>query len=259
MTLEEIANAFQDIFEPHPEVYGVSKLTGAVRSKDGKQETRSYLVRKPLTREIWVGHLEGKQSIGVVPIQPTNTVKWGAIDIDLYQCNETIEALQKKIKEHKLPFVTCRSKSGGAHLYLFIKERVPAVQMIDKLTSFSAFFGQGVSEIFPKQPRIGKRKDDSEFGNWLNMPYDGPESLRVATTVDAGMLDQEQFISFVHAKQLTVEQFTKLEPPKIKEEPLPDGPPCLNYIFTERLKNSEMRNITLANTAVYLKKAHPDD
>lgn len=259
MTIEELAVEFQNIFDPHPEVYGVSKLTGEiVQSKNGKHEARSFLIRKPLTQEVWQNHLLGKQSIGVVPIRPDNTVKWGALDIDIYEDKTTTQQLLSKISQHQFPFVVCRSKSGGAHLFLFFSEPIPAQEVIEKLQSFSGFFGQGVSEIFPKQPSIGTRKDDSEFGNWLNMPYDGPDSLRFAYTQQQA-LDPMDFIKQVHSLRLTREQFNKLDIPVIKDEPFPEGPPCLNYIFLEKLQDGAMRNITLCNVAVYLKKIKPDD
>jgi hypothetical protein len=131
--------------------------------------------------------------------------------------------------------------------------------MIDKLKSFSAFFGQGVSEIYPKQPKIGSRKDDSKYGNWLNMPYSGNPTLQYAFNNEGEALDPDQFIEAAHAKRMSSETFHQLEVPQSSSEIFPEGPPCLNYIFSERTQASESRNITLANVAVYLKKAKPSE
>jgi hypothetical protein len=49
---------------------------------------------------------------------------WGAIDIDQYPLDHS-EVL-KRLSRLELPLVVCRSKSGGAHLYLFFKEFVEA-------------------------------------------------------------------------------------------------------------------------------------
>jgi hypothetical protein len=60
------------------------------------------------------------------------------------------------------------SKSGGAHVFLFTKDFVPAKLMRDRLISISAVLGYGGAEVFPKQIEL-KSKDDT--GNFLNLPY----------------------------------------------------------------------------------------
>ena len=180
-------------------------------------------------------------------------VSWGAIDIDLYQEQLNMESILKKISEASLPFVLCRSKSGGGHLYLFLENQVLAKQMVEKLEKFAAYFGQGGSEIFPKQVTIGKDENDADYGNWINMPYNGETSLRYALNESNERVAMEDFPDYCKARMLTTSAFKDLELPEI-EEILPEGPPCLNYIFKERSDFNEMRNITLSNAAVYLKK-----
>ncbi len=48
----------------------------------------------------------------------------------------------------------CRSKSGGAHLFLFTKQSVPAVTMRNKLYEIAAYLGYAEWEIFPKKTEI---------------------------------------------------------------------------------------------------------
>ena len=176
--LTELATKFYSLFESNTEVYGQTTLTGKVRDRDGKHDSRSYLVKTTLTVEVWEDHLKGNRLIGCTPILNNDRVKWGALDIDVYQDSNTIEDLNIQIQKHKLPFIIFRSKSGGAHVYLFFKEEIPAKKVIDKLKAFSAFFGQGVCEIYPKQPKIGNRKDDSKYGNWIKMPNSGNPTLQ---------------------------------------------------------------------------------
>ena len=66
----------------------------------------------------------------------------------------TIKELLDKIIEKKLPLVVCRSKSGGAHVFLFIKNWIEAKVLQDTLTSISASLGYAGSEIFPKQVKL---------------------------------------------------------------------------------------------------------
>ena len=257
--IADLAFKFNDLFICNPEVHGQTSLTGKTRDRDGKQDSKSFLVKAPLTTNIWEEHLKGTKIIGCTPLFNEDRVRWGVLDVDVYQESSTLEELIAKVKDHKLPFVVCRSKSGGAHVYLFFSEDVSASSVIDKLKSFSAFFGHGACEIYPKQPKIGTRKDNSKYGNWINMPYSGNPTLQYGITEDNVSLNPEEFIEYANSKALTKDAFAELKVPNLATEELPEGPPCLNYIFQNRAQHSESRNITLSNVAVYLKKAQPSE
>lgn len=257
--IADLAFQFHELFVSNSEVHGQTTLTGKTRDRDGKQDSKSFLVKKELTPEIWEQHLKGEKLVGCTPLINEDRVRWGCLDVDVYQDTNTIEDIITKVKQHNLPFVVCRSKSGGAHVYLFFSEEVSAATVIDKLKAYSAFFGQGACEIYPKQPRIGNRKDDSKYGNWINMPYSGSPTLQYAFDSDGKALNPKEFLDYARTKTLSIDNFKALSVPTLDVEELPDGPPCLNYIFQNRTQHSESRNITLANVAVYLKKAHPTD
>ena len=70
----------------------------------------------------WAAHLEGKLGIGIIPITNTNKCSWGAIDIDIDDIDH--EELAQQVVRMKLPLMVCRSKSGGAHCYMFTKKPV---------------------------------------------------------------------------------------------------------------------------------------
>ena len=89
-------------------------------SRNGKAESQSRIVREPLTEKLVQDHIDGKHGVGAIPINENNECKFGAIDIDVYDLNH--RELQQKIQQLDLPLAHCRSKSGGAHLYLFLKE-----------------------------------------------------------------------------------------------------------------------------------------
>ena len=258
-TLTELATQFLELYKCNPNVHGETKLTGKFRDRDGKCDSKSFLVKSGVTVSLWEEHIQGIKRIGCTPLQENSSVFWGALDVDVYQKEDTLEKLNEKVADNKLPFIVCRSKSGGAHVYLFLSEAVAAKDMIDKLKAFSAFFGQGVSEIYPKQPKIGNRKDDSKYGNWLNMPYSGNPTLQYAFNDKGEALDPQEFIDAAKANRMTSEAFHSLEVPSGSSEIFPEGPPCLNYIFSERTQASENRNITLSNVAVYLKKSNPTE
>ena len=111
--LTHLATQFSDLFKSNANVYGQTQLTGKIRERDGKQDSKSFLVKSKLTVDIWEEHLTGKKLIGCTPILEDSTVCWGCLDIDVYQNANTIKDLNKQIAEHNLPFVVCPFRSIG--------------------------------------------------------------------------------------------------------------------------------------------------
>lgn len=137
-------------------------------------------------------HLIGEYpSIGVIPIRSNNKTKFGAIDIDDYEIS--IESIDQKIRELILPLVPCKSKSGGIHLYLFLNDFIPAIEVINYLRHVVCLLGlSSKTEIFPKQSTIA----DKELGNFINLPYFGGD--------DTGRY------AFYNGKKLGLNEFIKL-------------------------------------------------
>jgi len=77
----------QDIFEGLENAYGQTRITNEIRG-DGKNEVKSYTIKKPVTDLLWKQHVEGVEpALGIVPINEDNECKWGCIDIDTYPFN----------------------------------------------------------------------------------------------------------------------------------------------------------------------------
>ena len=74
-----------------------------------------------------------------------------------------------KIRNLQLPLVPCRSKSGGMHIFLFLKNPVSARLVREKLREVASGLGYSSVEVFPKQSTILIEKGD--LGNFLNLPY----------------------------------------------------------------------------------------
>ena len=126
---------FKSIFEGLDIAYGTYKIEKA--RGDGKQAGKAMVVRQPPTDDLWKKHLEGVEpSLGIIPIRADNTCIWGVIDIDQYPIDH--KGLVDKIRKLKLPLVVCRSKSGGAHCFLFTKQPVAAIDMQTYLRNASA-------------------------------------------------------------------------------------------------------------------------
>ena len=171
---------FSSIFDGLQIAYGTYKIEK--QQANGKNTGRAAIVREPRTTALWEGHLSGKgRGIGIIPINEDNKCVWGCVDVDQYPLDHKV--LVEKIRKLKLPLVVCRSKSGGAHCFLFATEWVDAKDMQATLQQISAALGYGGSEIFPKQIKLNLDRDD--VGNFLNLPYyDAEDGLRYAIKDD---------------------------------------------------------------------------
>ena len=117
--------------------------------------------------------MDGKEpSLGIIPIRSDQTCVWGAFDIDEYNLDH--KNLVGKIKKMNLPLIVFRSKSGGAHVYMFVKEPLSAADMQKHIKLFAAYLGFANCEVFPKQTKL--LVDRGDVGNFLNLPYFGGDS-----------------------------------------------------------------------------------
>lgn len=135
---------------------------------------------KPVTRTVPVGateqdyrdHLSGKLGLGLVPIRRNGTCRFGAIDLDSKKNPLGLAQLQnlaRLVADQKLPLHVCRSKSGGAHLYLFVREPgLEAQKLRQVLRRWVSVLNLPLeTEIFPKQDEL----KDGDLGSWINLAF----------------------------------------------------------------------------------------
>ena len=243
---------FSNIFDGLQAAYGTYKING--RDPKGKATGKATVVKEPRTTELWEAHLAGKQSIGIIPINESNACKWGCIDIDEYNFDH--QALIEKLQSAKLPLVVCRSKSGGAHVFLFVQDFIPAKDMQDTLKRLAVSLGYGACEIFPKQIVLHLERGD--VGNFLNTPYfDSENGIRYAFNKDGTAATIEEFFDLYDENVQTHEQVLALQVEEDPDLPLKDGPPCLQMLCKNGIPEGA-RNNGLFNLGVYLRKAYPD-
>ena len=108
---------FKNIFTGLERAHGVT-IVEDTNGNGSKVKGKSFVKRQPVTDELWKKHLEGKENLGIIPINDDNECKWGCIDIDSYAGFDHAK-LVNKINQLSLPLLVCRSKSGGAHVFLF--------------------------------------------------------------------------------------------------------------------------------------------
>ena len=161
-------------------------------------------LRQPVTPELWEQHVAGKRPLGVIPIREDNSCSWGSIDFDEYDV-DLIEMI-KRVETAKYPLVPCRSKSGGLHLFLFLKEPEPAADVQGVLRDAAASLGMADCEIFPKQTRVLVERND--LGSWMVMPYFGDTfggklQNQHGLKKTGSEMTMAEFVSFAEKKQTT--------------------------------------------------------
>jgi len=244
--IKDIKIIFKGLERAHG-VYNIPKTN----QKDHKVQGEAFTTIDPVTDDLWDKHINGKQGLGIVPITDNNTCFFGAIDIDKYDIN--LNLLEKKIEQLKFPLILCRTKSGGAHLYIFFKDEISAKDVRLKLSEFSTVLGYTGSEIFPKQEQLAGEND---VGNWINMPYfNGDKTDRYAIK-KGKKLTLKQFINYAKAKQLTAEEFDDISILDTDEE-LKGAPPCLKALAAQGVPQGG-RNSALFNFSVYLRNRYGD-
>ena len=256
------ADSFAQLFE------GLRLAYGSYRPDEdngpGKQKGQYRVISEDIDdarlSELWSDHLSGSASLGIVPIREDNSCVWGAIDIDTYPLNHG-DLVERLIKRNELPFVVARSKSGGAHVYCFVSEPVPASTMQGKLKEIASALGYGTAEIFPKQIKLLLEKGDR--GNILNMPYFGGETSTRYCHNDEGeaILDLQEFLDHANSKKITKRELENLIPKAInnaeEDEDLKGAPPCLKALCSMGFPEGT-RNNGLFDLGVFVRKKFQD-
>jgi hypothetical protein len=246
------AERFLRVFEGYGKAHGQTAVLN--HAKYGKTQAHYRVVHDPLTVELIQNHLEGKLGVGAIPIDENSQCSFGALDIDDY--NLDLPALLERVKRFKLPLVMCRSKSGGAHLFLFLSEKLAASVVRDKLAEFASVLGWANCEIFPKQDEI--RTDRGDVGNFINLPYqNGKHTTRYALREDGDSLSLGDFLSLAEKLRISATDLAAIQLGS-DEAILPDGPPCCQQL-TEFGIPEGGRNTTLLNVGIYYRKAAPED
>lgn len=241
---------------------------GAKPDAHGKILGRAWTAHVPATVEDWTNHLSGKKAtvkneetgepvtgtlgMGVVPIREDDTVVFGAIDIDVYPLD--LDALLAKVHNLNLPVIVCRTKSGGAHIYLFLLAPARAELARERLSEWAVALGYPGVEVFPKQSMISEHSDAN--GSWINLPYSGGNrSLRYGLKDDGKAMTVEEFLDAADKIAITPQELEDFElPADASDEAFEEGPPCLQALAKTGF--GEWGNNGLFSVAVYLKKRH---
>jgi hypothetical protein len=216
------------------------------------------MVPGPATPADWENHLDGTKPLGVAPIRTDNTIVWAAVDIDRRPDRPVDHYELAQILENAdIQALVCRTKSGGAHVYVFFSEPIPAEAVTPRMNQLAKFLGWPGSEIFPKQLQHPPLEPHTH-ASWLNMPYyDMERGDRICVRADRRELSVDAFIIQAENARYTLAQFNALRFAKHVED-FDRGPPCLEQIASEGLGQGQ-RNDGMMGFAVLARKMNPDN
>ena len=246
---EQQVKRFMNLFRGNMRSYGVW---------DPKKPKHSAMqtIKEPFGEEQVSAHLNGQIGLGVVPIRDDGLCWWGAIDVDNHDKDHDLDliGIEAKVKSLGLPLVICRSKSGGAHLYLFGREPLRADMLKTVLTRWMSDLQlEGSDCVFPKQTKLAlDAQGKKPLGNWINLPYfDAYDTDRYA--MDGGKkCNFDLFLTNAENQAVTQEQ---LEEHFGSEHS--DAPPCIRRALKEGIGEGS-RNEALFHVTIYNRKRNPE-
>lgn len=158
----------------------VADFTNCTIDETGKRRPDYRRETGPAPLGAFEDHLAGRKGLLLVPVTPEGTARWGKIDIDAatvgaerYPIDSQVRALAADIHRLRLPLLTERSKSGGAHLAWYAHRELSGLAMREKLAELASNFKfSGKAEFFPTQDRI----EEGGFGTGINLPYLGGDT-----------------------------------------------------------------------------------
>ena len=197
-----------------------------------------------VTKELYQQHLEGKLSLGIIPIDKNNNCRFAVIDDDSHKSDKSkpvqpydYNKLLKKIEILGLPLTVYKSKSGGAHIKLLLDKYYPAYKVRNYLKKIAYQLCDGKFEIFPKQDKIDLSKDKT--GSAINLPYHNGNT-RVAIDNEGNPLNVLEAMKYESNRGIKLEEMKPYNLLSTKD--FPDG-----------------RNNKLFSAANYLRKNYPDN
>jgi hypothetical protein len=249
-----VLERFKGLFNGLDRVHGKYEIDKDLSSRQVKVAGKAVTVKAAVTTELFQKHLDGEQGLGIVPIRDDQKCVFGALDIDEYDLD--LPGLNQQVIDLGLPLVVCRTKSGGAHCYLF-SEPIRADIVRKKLKEFAEALGYPKIEIFPKQKEI--RPND--VGNWINLPYfdalSGEFDRFAYNAKSEPIMDLLKFCEYGEHMQITLDELKVIKVEK-RDLPFNDGPPCLQTLAMRGFPEGT-RNTCLLNMGVYTRKKFGDD
>lgn len=254
---EDKITIFRAFFSGLENVYGTYDLkTGRARQ-----------VKAPVTDEVLLAHLTGKQPYGVYLLVEDRIC---AIAADFDTKDRTAPSdFVNRAKHYGISAYIERSKSKGYHVWIFFDQRaVPAFKARRVVQHILEEIEQPQTEIFPKQDQLS---GDMRYGNFINAPLFGPLVLegKTAFVEPTGFIPYPDQWNFLASTEETSEQalndvieLNDLTPNKVQQplasssKKVGDGtsglPPCAQKMLQNGV--SQYQRVGCFRLAVHFKR-----
>lgn len=201
-------------------------------------------------------HLKGVIGIGIAPIRDDDRCVWAAIDIDAHHGKPPIDiaGLAERVEKLNLPLLVCRSKSGGAHVYLFLTHAAQCDKVRRLMASWAAALGHPGVEIFPKQDALAPDQETGQksLGSWINLPYYGGNNTDRYCWSNGQKMPLEAFIELAQGYATTYQKLIEVQ---VGDHP--DAPPCVQAMLQNGVGKG-LRNDAMFVLTLYAKQHSPD-
>jgi len=199
------------------------------KDERGKRIADYLTIHKPLTSEICKEHVEGKKVIGLKP-ERGDVCKWGCIDIDPrnyenYKQKKYID----NITGANLPLVPVLSKSGGLHLFLFLKDWTNVKDVLKILNEWNNLYFLS-KELFPCNKAVG-------------LPYFNSELTTEFAIADTGVgLTLKGFLDLAEKRKISLSDFKNKTVSYEPEDQWSQYPPCVQKLIQEHWAGDNRNN-----------------
>jgi hypothetical protein len=223
---------------------GLDRAYGTYKIGAKKGAGRAITVSKPVTAALWEKHLKGEQSIGIAPLRDSSKCLFGAIEVGVDP-----ETIANIVEKYDWPLVTCRNKAGGATVYLFTNQEVPAKILTSKLGMFASAFNS------PETLHFYPMLDTVDIDNWVDVPYFDFKKSACCAIKEGEDLSLTAFIKYANSRRISMADLYALEPPPLE---FSGAPPCLEHLIAGGFPNGFM-DTALYSMGVYARMKYPND
>lgn len=245
------------LFKGKSNTYVHNELPLEMPPRGEKTKTVIKQCQGEVNQSIVSKHLNGTFALGVCPVMSDGKCTFGVIDFDYYKGK--IRHVLDVIREHSLPLIPFRSKSGGLHCYLMLTKAVKASVMRETLNSiiqtfsFDKIYGAEHVEVFPKQDRVS----EDGFGSAITLPYfNGDDTYTYMLNLDGSPVRFGDALGYIQKHLVPIERVKEV----LDDLPYNDAPPCIQRILLSGLVGGDDtgRNNFLFAFAVYAAKKYGD-
>lgn len=252
MSGDTLIQRFAALFTGNPN-YFITCNPKRAKDKQNITQHRQYTLNDFTT------HLSGKLGVGTSPLLPDHRCHFAVIDIDVRDDEQEVDfkSIAERVTNFSLPLVMCRTRSGGAHLYLFLRTPAPAKLIRNLISDWAQKMKiPGTDCLIPSADYQLLEDDGTQHvSRSVNLPYFGGDHTNRYCIMPDGVthLTFEQFILRAETSAINPSLFITMP-----DDEYGQAPPCVQKLIHDGVPTG-MRNEALTQIAIYLKRVDAKD